>query len=241
MRIIYEDKHILAIHKPAGLATQTSRIGEKDLYSEAKNHVNGNYIGIINRLDQPVEGIVLLAKDNKTAAALEEQLQSHTMQKYYRATVYLPDKEKTANISVDITSTTTKENLETSTNSDGEVDIIPYSHLLSDYLCRDKNNTSRICSPDDPDAKEARLEYNISSIEEHEARLDIHLLTGRHHQIRVQLANAGMPILGDRKYGTNDSIKYSMLRKIRNVSLCAYRLVFTHPLTGEKMDLKVDS
>lgn len=219
MKVIYEDDYILAVHKPSGLATQTARIGEKDLYSEAKNHVNGNFIGIINRLDQPVEGIVLLAKSNETAATLEKQIQSHSMQKYYHATVYLSDKEKQKDTLVDITS---------------------FHHLLTDYLCRDKNNTSRVCSPDEPDAKEARLEYNISSIEDNKAKLDIHLLTGRHHQIRVQLSNAGMPILGDRKYGTDASIKYSMLKRIRNVSLCAYRLVFEHPVTGEEMDLKID-
>lgn len=221
MNIIFEDDYILAIHKPAGIATQTSKIGEKDLYSEAKNHVNGNYIGIINRLDQPVEGIVLLAKSNQVAAALEKQIQTHSMEKYYHAKVYLTNPDKHDDL-VDITT---------------DQSLFPIA--LTDYMCRDKNNISRICLPDDTDAKEARLEYAIRELDEDEALLDIHLLTGRHHQIRLQLSNAGMPILGDRKYGNEASIKYSMTNRIRNVALCAYRLKFTHPVSGEKIELKI--
>lgn len=224
MNIIFEDDYILAVYKPSGLATQTSKIGEKDLFSEAKNHVNGNYIGIINRLDQPVSGIVLLAKSSETASALEKELQSHNMAKYYRAEVYIDRIEKREKLSVDITS-----------------DLSLFPNVLADYMCRDANNTSRICASDEANAKEARLEYAVRSIGEQTANLDIHLLTGRHHQIRVQLANAGMPILGDKKYGTDSSVKYSMLKRIRNVSLCAYRLIFTHPVTKQRIDLKADA
>lgn len=224
MNILFEDDYILAVHKPAGLATQTSKIGEKDLYSEAKNHVNGNFIGIINRLDQPVEGIVLLAKGSEVAAILEKQIQVHDMSKYYQARVYLGSLNEEKRGMVDITS-----------------DLSLFPNLLSDYICRDKNNMSRICSANEEDAKEAQLEYAIRVIDEDAATLDIHLLTGRHHQIRVQLANAGMPILGDRKYGTDESNKYSMIKRIRNISLCAYRLIFEHPVTKETIDININS
>ena len=218
MNILYEDNDILAVHKPAGLATQTSRLGEKDLFSEAKNYVGGKYIGIINRLDQPVEGIVLMAKSSSVAAKLEAQIQNHSMEKYYRAHVYLDEKKKAELVNITDRSSS-------------------FSHKIECFLCRDKNNTSRICSPDEPDAKEARLEYSIREITEHEALLDIHLLTGRHHQIRVQLAGEGLPLLGDRKYGSQESITYSTNANVRFVALCAYRLVFVHPTTKKKLDI----
>ena len=94
MKIVYEDKDQIVIHKPAGVATQTARLGEKDLVSEVKNHIAGSsgsnnpYVAVINRLDQPVEGIVLFAKNAKAAAALSAQMQDGRMEKYYLAAIY---------------------------------------------------------------------------------------------------------------------------------------------------------
>ena len=103
MKILYEDKDQIVIHKPAGVATQTARLGEKDLVSEVKNHIAkatgaaNPYVGVINRLDQPVEGIVLFAKNAKSAAELSKQMQDGSMQKYYMAAVFgqLPKEEDT--------------------------------------------------------------------------------------------------------------------------------------------------
>ena len=94
MKIVYEDKDQIVVHKPAGVATQTARLGERDLISELKNHLatssgsTNPYVAVINRLDQPVEGIVLFAKNAKAAAALSAQMQNGNMQKYYLAVVY---------------------------------------------------------------------------------------------------------------------------------------------------------
>ena len=211
IKIIYEDNYIIAVHKPAGLATQTSRLGEKDLFSEIKNYLNGGYVGIINRLDQPVEGIVLMAKDSESASVLTKQIKEGSTDKYYRAKVYL-------NSLVDIT--------------------IGKTISLTDYMKKDSSsNLSVICEASDEAAKDARLEYSVVDITNNIAALDIHLLTGRHHQIRLQLSNAGMPILGDTKYGSTESKIYSRNNRIKNVQLCAYKYAFTHPKTHERVEL----
>lgn len=217
MKILFEDQHIIAIHKPAGLATQTKRLGEKDLFSEVKNYLKGGYVGIINRLDQPVEGIVVMAKNPKAAAKLEEQIRNGSAQKYYRAKVYL--------------------------NKDNSVNIIQSDEVvhLSNYMYKDeKNNISHICDKSHTNAKKASLEYKVISVDIYVALLDIHLLTGRHHQIRLQLSNAGFPILGDKKYGTESSIEYSLHNKYTNVALCAYKYIFSHPVNNRQIKLELE-
>ena len=209
LNIIYEDEHIIVLHKPSGIATQTDRVTEPDLYSMVCNHLKGAYVGIINRLDQPVEGIVLMAKTKTAAANLSKQLKDNTIEKYYRASVYLGT-GSTPSVSEDFV-------------------------RLSDHIVFDrKNNMSRICDQSQKDAKYAELEYRIIKVSSVSADLDIKLITGRHHQIRVQLSGAGMPILGDTKYGTKESISYSRDNGYRSIALCAYRLKIFHPADGSE-------
>ena len=214
MKIIYEDKDQIVIHKPAGVATQTSKLGEKDLVSEVKNHISKEegivnpYAGVINRLDQPGEGIVLFAKNAKAAAALSEQMRSGSMQKFYQAVIF------------------------------GHMDVP--KDTISDYLEKDaRSNTSRIVSAASKDAKKAVLEYNVIATVGKMQLLEIHLLTGRHHQIRVQLAGREHPLLGDTKYGTPESISYGREINVRVPALCAYKLIWNHPATGEKLEMSI--
>ena len=214
MKIIYEDKDQIVIHKPAGVATQTSKLGEKDLVNEVKNHISKEdgivnpYAGVINRLDQPVEGIVLFAKNAKAAAALSAQMQNGSMQKFYQAVIY------------------------------GHMDVP--KDTLSDYLEKDaRSNTSRIVSAASKDAKKAVLEYNVMATVGKMQLLEIHLLTGRHHQIRVQFAGREHPLLGDTKYGTPESVSYSREINIRVPALCAYKLIWNHPVTGKELSLSI--
>ena len=83
------------------------------------------------------------------------------------------------------------------------------------------------------------LEGKISSVPAHVEMLDVCIETGRFHQIRAQLAHAGFPLLGDAKYGTEESMVYSRELGIRNVALCAYRIRFRHPVTGKEMDFRI--
>ena len=214
MKILYEDKDQIVIHKPAGVATQTARLGEKDLVSEVKNHIAkasgaaNPYVGIINRLDQPVEGIVLFAKNAKAAAALTKQMQDGSMQKYYLAAVF------------------------------GQ--LVKEADMLIDYLGKDaRSNTSRVVTKASKDAKKASLEYTVMATSDMMQFVRIHLLTGRHHQIRVQFSHREHPLIGDTKYGSNQSMALSREINAKTPALCAYRLMWKHPVTGKEMDICV--
>lgn len=89
--IIFEDKEMIVIHKPAGIATQTNKLGQADVVSELKNYLHrsgqGSYVGVIHRLDQPVEGLLVFAKTPQAAKNLSAQLQNGTLKKSYSALV----------------------------------------------------------------------------------------------------------------------------------------------------------
>ena len=111
----------------------------------------------------------------------------------------------------------------------------PKEGCLIDELEKDgATNTSKVVSKKTKNSKKAVLDYKVIKETEEGALLEIHLQTGRHHQIRVQTAHAGMPIFGDTKYnsGTGGEGRWT------EISLCAYRLSFTHPRTKKKMEFK---
>ena len=121
-------------------------------------------------------------------------------------------------------------------------------HTLTDYISFDKlTNTSKITSEKDKLAKKAVLQYRIISNECNKTEFDIKLLTGRHHQIRLQLANIGYPLIGDTKYGktvSNNSGTGSKSGRTgfgvrEQLALCSYKLVFDHPATGERMTFEL--
>lgn len=203
-KIIYEDDHILVVHKPAGLATQAAGVGQPDVVSELKNYLRQPYLGVVHRLDQPVEGLLVFGKTKAAAAGLTKQLTMGSLNKYYYALICGKPAGET-----------------------GE---------LVDYLVKD-GNTARLGQPAEKDAKKAVLKYRqICEWREECTLLDVEIETGRFHQIRFQLANAGFPILGDQKYGTQKSLETGNKQGIRQLSLYAYRLEFKHPATGRKQD-----
>lgn len=232
MNIIYEDSQILVCYKEAGLPAQSGRIGEKDLVSILKNRLweqgggkKEPYLGIIHRLDQPVEGLLVFAKTPRAAASLSAQVADGRMKKSYHAVVW---KERTAG-SIPETSRQKKREEE---GKGADVGI------LENYLLKEsRTNSSRIVAEGTRGAKLARLEYCI--LEQQPAEdgqlvlLQVHLFTGRHHQIRVQLAGAGMPLAGDRKYG-KDLVPDSVMKY--PLALCASSLELVHPAFGKRME-----
>lgn len=181
LKVIYEDKDKLIVDKKAGQLSQSGKSVDVDLVSEVlayrKKKKEEVYAAIINRLDRPVAGLVLFAKNKEAAARYSREVQDKgSISKIYEAYVY------------------------------GKVDC--KKETLVDYLIHDKvNNTSSIYDmtqsmQDNEDLKEARLEYELLSYDEESnvSRIRIKLMTGRHHQIRVQFASRGHAILGDYKY-----------------------------------------
>jgi 23S rRNA pseudouridine1911/1915/1917 synthase len=205
--VLYEDNHLLAVVKPAGLATMGTPGGTPSLIEVAREYVRlkyakpGNvYLGVMSRLDAPVTGVVLLARTSKAASRLTEQFRSHAVQKVYWAMV------------------------------DGR--IRPPAAECVDWIRHDdRHRRVRIAQPGQPGAKEARLGYRTLKTVRGDSLLEVEPVTGRKHQIRIQLARRGHPILGDRKYG-------SRRRWPSGIALHAKRLVVAHPVSGEPIALE---
>lgn len=212
--IIFEDSEILVCRKMAGIAVQNARMGVMDMESGLKNYLAAKnpgqmpYLGIVHRLDQPVEGLLVFAKTKRAAAELSRQMTAKTMGKRYLAvTSGQPPKMQ---------------------------------GVLENYLKKDgKTNTSSVVTANTPEAKKARLSYQVLQ-EIAEEKLSsgkktlvyIQLETGRHHQIRVQMKEAGMPLVGDRKYNGEEKTTLSL-------GLCSYQLMFVHPKTKKQMEFEI--
>lgn len=205
IRIVYEDKDILVCHKPAGLPTQSRGVTSLDLVSELKNYLsekNETYLAVIHRLDQPVEGLLVFAKNKAAAGKLSEQLRRRELYKvYYAAAFNQPPAQE---------------------------------GVLLDYMIKD-GSIAKIVTADTPGAKKAALHYKLLAMENNRSLYEVSPETGRFHQIRAQMAHAGMPLLGDRKYADAAIRLYSASRGIKYVALCAVKLKLTHPKTGEEM------
>ena len=172
--VIYEDNHIIAVNKPAGVPVQKGRNGESlDLmvkdYLRSKYKKTGNvFLGIVHRLDQPVSGIVIFGKTSKGASRLSEQFRERTVKKIYRAILVGKFKEK-------------KDVLKTKIKKQGK----------GYFRARTGEK-----------GKDAELEYKVVKEGEINSLAEIRIKTGRFHQIRVQMGSVGHPVAGDLKYGS---------------------------------------
>jgi len=191
IKVLYEDNHIIAVVKPAGVLTQGDSSGEPSLMDEVKKYLKEKYkkpgnvfLGLVHRLDKPVAGIVLFGKTSKGASRLSEQFRNHTIQKTYHGIVVGKlekekgeIKEKVNKISFFAEGFTEK--------SDEE--------LLEEIKKATKTRT-------------AELSYEVLKSNGKYSLLKIMPKTGRFHQIRIQMANMGHPILGDVKYGAKNPL-----------------------------------
>ncbi len=236
LNILYEDNDIIVCHKEPGVASQTERSYDPDMVSLLMNHfhksgVKNPFVGVVHRLDKPVAGVIIYGKNKKATTLLSEQITHHKFTKKYKAIV-CGDIKRLDNLK--------------SNNSD--------YYTLTDYLLRDaKTNTSSVVNINDPkyktnkEVKKSSLSFLIdktvtldldsplykegSPFDNVLSLVDIELLTGRHHQIRVQFSNAGFPLWGDLRY----SPYAKDLGQRKGVALCAYSLTIKHPVTGKEM------
>lgn len=207
-KIIYEDEQIIVCHKNAGTSVQTKNIRQMDMERELLNYrAQKNEkaeIYVVHRLDQPVEGVIVFAKNKEAAASLSKQLQNNAMTKEYLAVV---------------------------DNGFSETSV-----HLEDYLLKNqKENCSKVVSKAVKGSKLAVLDVKVLENKLDKQLVKVNLHTGRHHQIRVQLSNAGCSIVGDVKYNS----KYLGHRGNIQTALCAYKLSFCHPFTKKEMQFNV--
>lgn len=211
LTIYYEDEEILVCEKPAGTPSQSDKTGDYDMVSIIKNYLYEKnrkggepYTAVVHRLDRPVGGIMVFAKTPFAAKELSKQIQNHKMKKFYLAIIHY----------------------------DGRKEQQKDPVLLTDYLVKEsKTNTSRVSAKEDRNAKKAELMYRILEAEEEKSLVEVELLTGRHHQIRVQMAEHLGPIVGDTKYNP----AYKETASWNNIGLYAYRLIFRHPKNKKLM------
>jgi 23S rRNA pseudouridine1911/1915/1917 synthase len=224
--VLYEDNHLLVVNKPAMLPTMGVADDRPSLLTVAKEYVRqkynkpGNvYLGIVSRLDAPVTGVVLLARTSKAAGRLSQQFRERDVEKSYWAIV--------------------------------EGSVEPGEGQLVDFLRKDeRHRRMHVTGPNTPDAQRAELTYRVMRKGDGEKHvlvespllprspsppltlLEVRPLTGRKHQIRLQLSHAGFPILGDRKYGSSRPFP-------SGIALHSRRLVIEHPVS--KMQLEIEA
>ncbi|SHK03867.1 RluA family pseudouridine synthase [Paramaledivibacter caminithermalis] len=210
IKIIFEDKHILVVEKPPKVPSQSDKTKDIDMFSMVKTHLKNlypaarnPYVGLVHRLDRPVGGIMIFAKTKEANIKLSEEVRNRRFKKEYYAVVCgKPERDR---------------------------------EELKDYLLKlGKINMSKVVKEETKNAKEALLEYEvIDSVHTDEygilSLLKIRLKTGRHHQIRVQLANANLPLWGDNKYNKT----FVKMKKWTQIALWAYSISFKHPKNKE--------
>ena len=206
MKILYEDKYLLVCEKPVGGESQVSSKNKCDMptiLSEYRRERGEDaYIGVVHRLDTATGGAMIYSKREDMTGKLSALVQSGDYKKVYLAVVHgVPDEAA------------------------GE---------MRDLLFHDKQrNKSFVCDKKRSGVKEAILNYRVlgtvvAESGEKKSLVEIELITGRTHQIRVQFASRRMPLVGDGKYGSKD-----------NKATCAlwsHKVEFIHPMTKKKVE-----
>lgn len=209
-RILYEDNHLLVVNKKSGDIVQGDKTGDEPLSERYKAFIAQRdakpgqvFVGLPHRLDRPVSGVTVLAKTSKALERMNLMFREGAVHKFYWALVCRGP--------------------------------YPSEGCLENMIWRnEKQNKSYICRPGSArkDAKSAKLNYRQLADTDRYWLVEVELLTGRHHQIRCQLANIGCPIKGDLKYGAPRS------NPDGGISLHARRITFLHPVKKEEITIE---
>lgn len=209
VNVIYEDNHLIAVAKKAGDIVQGDKTGDVPLsdmvkaYLKEKYHKPGEvFLGVVHRLDRPVSGVVLFARTSKALARLNKMFAGHEAVR--------------------------KTYLAIVANRPPE----PQGTLTHWLTRNEKQNTARAYDREVPNSKKAVLDYRLVAQSDRYYLLEIELHTGRHHQIRCQLAKMGCPIRGDLKYGAPRS------NPDGSISLHAWRLSLEHPVSHVSLTIE---
>src|SRR3989344_9126369 len=214
IKILYEDNHLIAVFKPAGILSQPDKTGDISIIDEVKKYLKEKYkkpgqvfLGLLHRLDRPVSGIILFAKTSKGASRLSEQFRNHTIEKTYHAIV-VGKPEKSRGVLTNLLGKDTK-SMKAREFADGQEAVLHYEVI--------KSNEKPIGT--------AQGRYSL---------LKIKIEGGKFHQIRAQLSLAGFPILGDMKYGAKAPLPDEV------IALCATSLSFKKATEDTIVDVVID-
>jgi len=207
-RILYEDNHLIIVHKLAGEIVQADKTGDEPLSEKLKTYLKEKYqkpgnvfVGIVHRIDRPVSGVVIFAKTSKGLFRMNEVFKLRKIRKFYHALVEFKPKV--------------------------------VEQTLEQYIRKNEAlNRSVISNEPKEGYLTAILHYKFlrSTINYH--LLEIELFTGRHHQIRAQLASLGSCIKGDLKYGAKRN------NPDASISLQAQRVIFEHPIAKKIIEIE---
>jgi 23S rRNA pseudouridine1911/1915/1917 synthase len=205
IQVLYEDNHLLVINKPAELATMGALAGEPTAAAWAADYLKRRYqkpgnvfVGVVSRLDSFVTGVMVLARTSKAASRLTEQFRERHTNKRYFACV------------------------------EGQLVEANWRTLTAYISKNDAAHRMVIVPPKSPEAQLATLQFRTLASSTKHSLIEIDLGTGRKHQIRLQLADLGHPIVGDKKYGA--STKFP-----EGIALHASRLIIEHPTLRKPM------
>ena len=202
--ILYEDNHLLVVNKPTGIATMGLPNGEETLLTVAKEYVRERYA-------KP--GNVYLGVVSRLDVPVSGVV---VFARTSKAAARLNDQFRDHTV-------------EKTYHAMVEGIILPKEALLVNHLCEDERHRKMwVTTCPTAESKEARLRYTCVKCVGNRSLLEVTLETGRKHQIRLQLAHKGHPILGDRKYGAKTPFP-------QGIALHAMRLVIAHPVTKKRL------
>lgn len=212
MTVLYEDNHIIAVNKAVGEIVQGDKTGDTPLSDIVKDYIKVKYekpgevfLGVTHRLDRPTTGVVLFARTSKALSRLNEMFKSHeAIRKTYWAIVQGCPQVEEARL----------ENWLTRNEKQNK------SYVVKSPSLRGEGGVG---------PKFAALTYRVLAKGDHYSLLEVNLETGRHHQIRCQLAAIGCPIKGDLKYGARRS------NPDGGICLHARRIEFVHPVSKQSV------
>jgi 23S rRNA pseudouridine1911/1915/1917 synthase len=219
MEVIYEDNHIIIVNKQSGEIVQGDKTGDRPLSDIVKDYIKVKYqkpgevfLGVVHRLDRPVSGLVVFARTSKALTRLNKMFAESEVHKTYWAIV---------------------RSEELRVKSEEFAAAIQWWQTLTHWLVRnEKQNKSYAYDHEKPNAKKAILKYRAIAHSDNYTLLEVNLMTGRHHQIRCQLAEMGCPIKGDLKYGAPRS------NPDGSISLMSRRVDFIHPVSKERITVE---
>ena len=223
MDVVYEDNHIIIVNKQSGEIVQGDKTGDRPLSDIVKDYIKEKYdkpgavfLGVVHRLDRPVSGLVVFARTSKALSRLNKMFAEGEVHKTYWAIVKRREGERRQEIG------------DRRQETGGRRQESGEWQTLTHWLVRnEKQNKSYAYDHEKPNAKKAVLKFRVLSHSDNYSLLEVNLMTGRHHQIRCQLAAMGCPIKGDLKYGAPRS------NPDGSISLMSRRVEFVHPVSKE--------